>query len=146
MSAEQYQEREEELEIQITPGKQLVDQLIEAKNIKKAYGENVLVENLSFRLPTGGIVGVIGPSGAGKTTLFRMFVDQEKPDSGELIVGETVEFGYVDQNRDSLDSNKTVYEEISGGYDNIEMGGRKINSRAYVARFNFGGTDQQKLV
>jgi energy-dependent translational throttle protein EttA len=146
MAAEQFQDREEEFEIQITPGKHLGDLVIEAKNITKAYGDNVLLENLSFRLPPGGIVGVIGPNGAGKTTLFRMFVDQEKPDSGELVVGETVEFGYVDQNRDALDPNKTVYEEISGGYDNIEMGGRKINSRAYVARFNFGGTDQQKLV
>jgi len=146
MAAEQFQDREEEFEIQITPGKHLGDQVIEAKNITKAYGDNVLVENLSFRLPPGGIVGVIGPNGAGKTTLFRMFVGQEKPDAGELIVGETVEFGYVDQNRDSLDANKTVYEEISGGYDNLEMGGRKINSRAYVARFNFSGTDQQKLV
>jgi len=146
MAAEQFQDRDEEFEIQITPGKHLGDQVIEAKNITKAYGDNVLVENLTFRLPPGGIVGVIGPNGAGKTTLFRMFVGQEKPDSGELIVGETVEFGYVDQNRDSLDPTKTAYEEISGGYDNIEMGGRKINSRAYVARFNFNGTDQQKLV
>jgi ATP-binding cassette ChvD family protein len=146
MASEKFQDREEEFELQIPPGKHLGDQVIEAKNVTKAYGDNVLVENLTFRLPPGGIVGVIGPNGAGKTTLFRMFVGQEKPDAGQLIVGETVELGYVDQNRDALDPNKTVYEEISGGYDNLEMGGRKINSRAYVARFNFSGTDQQKLV
>jgi sulfate-transporting ATPase len=97
-------------------------------------------------LPPGGIVGVIGPNGAGKTTLFRMLVGQEKPDTGELKMGPAVELGYVDQNRDALDPNKTVWEEISGGHDNVEMGGRKVNSRAYVARFNFSGTDQQKLV
>jgi ATP-binding cassette ChvD family protein len=146
MAAEKFLDREEEFELQIPPGKHLGSQVIEATNLTKAYGDNVLIENLTFRLPPGGIVGVIGPNGAGKTTLFRMFVGQEQPDSGKLVVGDTVELGYVDQNRDALDPNKTVYEEISGGYDNLEMGGRKINSRAYVARFNFSGTDQQKLV
>ena len=146
MAAEQYQDREEEFEMQIPPGKPLGDLVIEAKGISKSYDDRVLIDNLSFRLPPGGIVGVIGPNGAGKTTLFRMLVGQEKPDSGELKMGPAVELGYVDQNRDALDPNKTVWEEISGGHDNVEMGGRKVNSRAYVARFNFSGTDQQKLV
>lgn len=146
LSAEAFEDRQEEFEIQIPPGKHLGDLVIEAKSISKSYGDRVLIENLSFRLPAGGIVGVIGPNGVGKTTLFRMLVGQEKPDSGELRVGPTVELGYVDQNRDALDPQKTVYEEISGGYDNLEMGGRRINSRAYVARFNFQGQDQQKPV
>ena len=146
MSRERFQEREDEFEIQIPPGKHLGDLVVECKNISKAYGDNLLVENLSFRLPPGGIVGIIGPNGAGKTTLFRMMVGQEQPDAGELRVGPTVEMGYVDQSRDALDPDKTVYEEISGGHDTLEMGGRKINARAYVARFNFQGSDQQKLV
>jgi ATP-binding cassette ChvD family protein len=146
MSAEAMQDKVEEFEIEIPPGKHLGDLVIEAKNITKSYGDRVLIDNLSFRLPAGGIVGVIGPNGAGKTTLFRMLVSEEKPDSGELKVGQTVELGYVDQNRDALVAEKTIYEEISGGYDNIEMGGRKINSRVYVAKFNFQGTDQQKPV
>jgi ATP-binding cassette ChvD family protein len=146
MSAEAFLDKQEEFEIQIPPGKHLGDLVIEAKGISKAYGDRVLIDNLSFRLPAGGIVGVIGPNGAGKTTLFRMLVGEEKPDAGELKVGQTVELGYVDQNRDALIPEKTIYEEISGGYDNIEMGGRKINSRVYVAKFNFQGTDQQKPV
>jgi sulfate-transporting ATPase len=146
MAAERFEDQQEEFEIQIPPGKHLGELVVEAKNLNKAYGDNVLIENLSFRLPPGGIVGIIGPNGAGKTTLFRMIVGQEKPDGGELRVGPTVELGYVDQNRDALDPAKTVYEEISGGHDTLEMGGRKINSRAYVARFNFTGTDQQKKV
>jgi ATP-binding cassette ChvD family protein len=146
MAAERFEERHDEFEIQIPPGKPLGDLVIEAQGLAKAYGENVLFENMSFRLPAGGIVGVIGPNGAGKTTLFRMIAGQEKPDAGVLRIGPTVELGYVDQNRDALDAKKTVYEEISGGHDTLEMGGRKINSRAYVARFNFQGTDQQKLV
>ncbi len=146
MSAETYQDRQEEFEIQIPPGKHLGDLVIEAKNVSKGYGDNLLMENLNFRLPAGGIVGVIGPNGAGKTTLVRMLMGEEQPDTGELRVGTTVELGYVDQTRDALDADKTVFEEISGGYDNLEMGGRKIPSRAYVARFNFQGTDQQKLV
>jgi ATP-binding cassette ChvD family protein len=146
LASEKFQERDEEFEIQIPPGKHLGTLVVEAKNLTKAYGDRVLFENLSFRLPPGGIVGIIGPNGAGKTTLFRLITGQEKPDSGELKVGDTVEMGYVDQNRDALDAEKTVYEEISGGHDNLEMGGRKINSRAYVARFNFQGPDQQKKV
>src|SRR5206468_11462991 len=128
------------------PGKHLGDLVVETVNLSKGYGDRLLIDNLNFRLPPGGIVGVIGPNGAGKTTLFRMIVGQEQPDSGELRVGPTVELGYVDQNRDALDADHTVYEEISGGHDTLEMGGRKINSRAYVARFNFTGTDQQKRV
>ncbi len=146
MSREQQQDREAELEIQIPPGKHLGDLVIEAKNISKSYGDNILIENLSFRLPPGGIVGVIGANGVGKTTLFRMFMGAEKPDSGEIRIGDTVELGYVDQNRDALKPGSTVYEEISGGHDTIEMGNRKMNARSYVARFNFQGQDQQKKV
>lgn len=146
MSAERFEERPDEFEIQIPPGKHLGDLVVDAKNVSKAFGDRLLIDNLSFRLPAGGIVGVIGPNGAGKTTLFRMMTGEEKPDSGELRVGPTVELGYVDQNRDALDPEKTLYEEISGGNDHLEMGGRKINSRAYVSRFNFKGTDQEKKV
>ncbi len=116
------------------------------KNVSKGYGEQVLMENLSFRLPPGGIVGVIGPNGAGKTTLFRMITGEEKPDKGTVKIGDTVELGYVDQNRDALTAENNVFEEISGGHDTLEMGGRKINARAYLARFNFTGPDQQKKV
>src|SRR5487761_1224494 len=146
MSAERFEDRQEEFEIQIPPGKHLGDLVIEASHVSKGYDERVLIDDLSFRLPAGGIVGIIGPNGAGKTTLFRMLVGQEQPDAGELRVGPTVELGYVDQNRDALDADKTVFEEISGGYDNLDMGDRRIPSRAYVARFNFQGSDQQKLV
>jgi ATP-binding cassette ChvD family protein len=146
LSAERFEERPDEFEIQIPPGKHLGDLVVEAKKLVKGYGDRVLIDNLDFRLPAGGIVGVIGPNGAGKTTLFRMIVGQEQPDGGELRVGPTVELGYVDQNRDALDADKSVYEEISGGHDNLEMGGRKINSRAYVNRFNFRGPDQEKKV
>jgi len=146
LSAERFEEKLDEFEIQIPPGKHLGDLVVEAVNLNKGYGENLLIDNLNFRLPAGGIVGVIGPNGAGKTTLFRMIMGQEKPDSGELRIGTTVELGYVDQNRDSLAADKTVYEEISDGLDNLEMGGRKINSRAYVNRFNFRGPDQEKKV
>ena len=146
MSAEAFEDHEDELEIQIPPGKHLGDLVVEFKNVSKGYGELLLVDNLSFRLPAGGIVGVIGPNGAGKTTLFRMIVGQDTADKGEVRVGDTVELGYVDQNRDALQAESTVFDEISGGLDNIEMGNRKMNSRAYVARFNFTGTDQQKKV
>jgi energy-dependent translational throttle protein EttA len=146
MLAEKFQDREEEFEIQIPPGKKLGELVVEAQAVSKAYGDNLLFENFSFRLPAGGIVGVIGPNGAGKTTLFRLITGQEQPDSGALRVGPTAEMGYVDQNRDALEPESTVFEEISGGHDTIEMGGRKINARAYVARFNFTGTDQQKQV
>ncbi len=146
MASERFEERPDEFEIQIPPGKHLGELVIEAQNISKAYGDQLLIENLNFHLPAGGIVGVIGPNGAGKTTLFRMIVGQEQPDEGCLRVGETVELGYVDQNRDALEPDKTVYEEISGGNDLLEMGGRKINSRAFVSRFNFRGPDQEKKV
>jgi ATP-binding cassette ChvD family protein len=146
LSAERFEERPEEFEIQIPPGKHLGDLVVEAKNLTKGYGDRLLIDDLNFRLPAGGIVGVIGPNGAGKTTLFRMIVGQEKPDSGELRLGPTVELGYVDHNRDALAPDKTVYEEISGGHDHLEMGGRKFNSRAYVNRFNFRGPDQEKKV
>ena len=146
MSGEQFEERPDEFEIQIPPGKHLGDLVIEADRVSKAYGDQQLIENLSFRLPAGGIVGVIGANGAGKTTLFRLIVGQEKPDKGSMRVGPTVEFGYVDQNRDALAADKTVYEEISGGLDTLSMGGRTVNARAYTARFNFRGPDQEKKV
>jgi len=146
MSAEKYADREDEFEIQIPPGKHLGELVVEADKVSKAYGDKVLFEDFSFRLPAGGIVGIIGPNGAGKTTLFRMIIGQEKADSGTIRIGPTVEMGYVDQSRDALDPNLSVYEEISGGHDTLDMGGRSINSRAYVARFNFSGQDQQKKV
>jgi ATP-binding cassette ChvD family protein len=146
LSRQQFEERTEELEIQIPPGKHLGDLVIEAQRLTKGYGDRVLMEDLSFRLPPGGIVGVIGPNGAGKTTLFRMIMGEETPDHGQLRIGPTVELGYVDQSRDALHSDLTVYQEISGGHDTLEMGGRKINARAYVSRFNFRGPDQEKKV
>jgi len=146
MAAEQFQDKPEELEIQIPPGPRLGDMVVEGVNLSKAYGDRLVFENVNFRLPPGGIVGIIGPNGAGKTTLLRMLMGQEQPDEGELKIGETVEMGYVDQSRDDLDPNHSVYEEISGGHDTLDMGGRKMNSRAYVSRFNFSGTDQQKKV
>jgi len=136
----------QDLEIFIPPGPRLGQVVIEAQGIRKAYGENVLFENLEFRLPAGGIVGVIGPNGAGKTTLFRMIVGQEKPDAGTIRLGETVKLAYVDQSRDVLTATKTVFDEISDGSDVIQLGTRQVNSRAYVARFNFQGADQQKKV
>ena len=144
--AQQTEARSRELEIYIPPGPRLGDIVIEATGVTKAYGDNILVENMSFALPPGGIVGVIGPNGAGKTTLFRMITGQEQPDGGTIRVGETVTLGYVDQSRDVLDANKTIWQEISDGQDLIELGKRQVNSRAYVARFNFSGTDQQKRV
>jgi ATP-binding cassette ChvD family protein len=146
MAAEQFQDRPEELEIQIPPGPRLGDMVVEAVNVGKSYGDRVLFENVNFRLPPGGIVGIIGPNGAGKTTLLRMLMGQEEPDEGELKIGPTVELGYVDQSRDDLVAEHTVYEEISGGHDTLEMGGRTMNARAYVSRFNFTGPDQQKKV
>ncbi|TWU33342.1 energy-dependent translational throttle protein EttA [Novipirellula artificiosorum] len=146
MSAQSFEDRPDELEIQIPSGRHLGDLVIEGKNIHKAYGDNVLMDDLSFRLPAGGIVGVIGPNGAGKTTLFRMITGQEKPDSGVIRVGDTVDLGYVDQSRDSLTAENSVFQEISGGHDTIVMGGRNIAARAYVARFNFKGPDQEKKV
>lgn len=136
----------EDREIYIPPGPRLGDIVIRAENISKAYGDNLLYENLTVDIPPGAIVGIIGPNGAGKTTLFRMIVGQEKPDSGALTVGSTVKLAYVDQSRDALDPNKSVWEEISGGADQLQLGDRLINSRAYAARFNFAGSDQQKKV
>ncbi|HTY70395.1 MAG TPA: ATP-binding cassette domain-containing protein, partial [Alphaproteobacteria bacterium] len=136
----------EEIAIQIAPGPRLGNLVIEAEHLRKGFGNNLLIEDLSFRLPPGGIVGVIGPNGAGKTTLFRMIVGQDKPDSGTLKIGDTVKLGYVDQSRDTLAADKTVWEEISNGADTIEIGTRKMPSRAYVASFNFKGSDQQKKV
>ncbi len=133
-------------EIVIPPGPRLGNIVIEAEGLNKAYGERLLIENLDFKLPPGGIVGVIGPNGAGKTTLFRMITGQEQPDSGALRVGDTVKLGYVDQSRDSLDADKTVWQEISGGTDVIYLGKRAVPSRAYVGAFNFKGSDQQKKV
>ncbi len=138
--------RARELEIYIPPGPRLGDMVIEAKDVNKAYGDNLLIDGMSFSLPAGGIVGVIGPNGAGKTTLFRMITGEEQPDSGAFRVGPTVKLGYVDQSRDTLHANKNIWEEISGGNDMIELGKRQVNSRAYVARFNFSGADQQKRV
>jgi energy-dependent translational throttle protein EttA len=146
MVAQEEKDREDELEIQIPAGPHLGAQVIEFKNVNKAYGDKVLFEDLSFRLPPGGIVGIIGPNGAGKTTLFRLITGQEKQDSGEIVVGKTVELGYVDQSRDSLNNNLSVYQEISEGNENLEMGKRKMNARAYVNRFNFRGPDQEKKV
>lgn len=137
--------RREDLEIHIPPGPRLGDVVIEADKVSKAYGEKLLVEDMTFALPPGGIVGVIGPNGAGKTTLFRMITADEKPDSGQIRIGETVQLAYVDQSR-TLDPAKSIWEEISGGQDTIKLGNREVNSRAYVGRFNFSGSDQQKKV
>ncbi len=133
-------------EIFIASGPRLGDLVIEAQNVNKAYGDKLLVEGMTFMLPPGGIVGVIGPNGAGKTTLFRMITSQETPDSGAIRIGETVKLAYVDQSRDALDPNKNIWEMISDGQEVIPIGSRQINSRAYVSRFNFSGTDQQKKV
>jgi ATPase subunit of ABC transporter with duplicated ATPase domains len=133
------------LEIHIPPGPRLGDIVVQAEGVSKGYGDNLLVENMKFSLPPGGIVGVIGPNGAGKTTLFRMITKQEEPDAGTIRVGETVALAYVDQSR-TLDPEKSIWEEISGGTDLLMLGKREVNSRAYVGRFNFSGSDQQKKV
>jgi ATP-binding cassette ChvD family protein len=143
---ESFEQRAAKLEIAIPPGPRLGDVVVEADHVKKGYGDRVLIDDLSFKLPRGGIVGVIGPNGAGKTTLFRMIAGQEKPDSGTLRVGDTVTLAYVDQSRETLEAKKTVWEEIAGGADTIDLGGRAVQSRAYVASFNFKGSDQQKRV
>ncbi len=146
MLNEQSEARARELEIYIPPGPRLGQIVIEADGVSKAYGANLLVEGMTFRLPPGGIVGIIGPNGAGKTTLFRMITEQEQPDAGTIRVGETVKLAYVDQSRDVLDANKSIWEEISEGRDTVQLGPREVNSRAYVGRFNFSGSDQQKKV
>ena len=144
--AQEKERANEEREIFIPPGPRLGDIVIRAENLSKAYGDNLLYENLTVDVPPGAIIGIIGPNGAGKTTLFRMIVGQEQPDAGTLTVGSTVKLAYVDQSRDTLDGNKTVWEEISGGAEQMQLGERLVNSRAYVGRFNFAGQDQQKKV
>jgi ATP-binding cassette ChvD family protein len=146
--SQEHEKRREELEIYIPPGPRLGDVVVEVKGVSKAYGDRVLFEHLTFELPPGGIVGVIGPNGAGKTTLLKLIIGAEQPDAGTFKIGETVQLGYIDQMRDTLNPDKTVWEEISGGEDTLTLGARtvRVNSRAYVASFNFLGSDQQKKV
>ncbi|WP_306535141.1 energy-dependent translational throttle protein EttA [Geobacter sp.] len=144
--SQESEKRSKDLEIYIPPGPRLGDIVIEADNVSKAYGDRLLFEGMSFRLPPGGIVGIIGPNGAGKTTLFRMVTGQESPDYGTIRIGDTVKIAYVDQSRDALDPNKSIWEEISGGQETLQLGKVNVNSRAYVSRFNFSGSDQQKKV
>jgi len=144
--SQETEKRREDLEIYIPPGPRLGNLVMEAKDLSKAYGEKLLFEGMNFTLPPGGIVGVIGPNGAGKTTLFRVITSQEKADRGTIRIGETVKLAYVDQSRDLLDPEKTIWQEISGGQDTMMLGSRELNSRAYVARFNFPGAEQQKKV
>ncbi|WP_028298263.1 energy-dependent translational throttle protein EttA [Olivibacter sitiensis] len=146
LASEETKEREERLELFIPPGPRLGNTVIEASNVSKSYGDKVLFDDLSFSLPPAGIVGIIGPNGAGKTTLFRLITGQEKPDNGNFRVGETVALGYVDQLHHDLDPEKTVWENVTGGHDNVVLGNRTVNSRAYVSKFNFNGADQQKKV
>jgi ATP-binding cassette ChvD family protein len=144
--ATESEKRAGDLEIYLPPGPRLGDIVVRAEKVRKAYGDNLLVDGLSFSLPPGGIVGVIGPNGAGKTTLFRMITGQEEPDGGTIRIGETVKLAYVDQSRDVLDEEKSVWEVIAEGHDTVTLGKRHVNSRAYVGRFNFSGSDQQKKV
>ncbi len=146
LSSQEFQKRNETQELYIPPGPRLGEVVVEAENLRKGFGDRLLIDNLSFNLPPGGIVGIIGPNGAGKTTLFRMIAGQEKPDAGELRVGDTVQLAYVEQFRDKLDGNKNVWEVISEGQDILRVGKFEMPSRAYVGRFNFKGSDQQKLV
>ena len=146
MLNETVKEKEAKIEIPIPNGPRLGNEVIEANDIAKGYDENLLYENMNFKLPPAGIVGVIGPNGAGKTTLFRMIMDEESPDKGEISIGSTVKIGYVDQRHKSIDPNKSVWDVISEGNEVIEIGGQSINSRAYVSKFNFNGADQQKKV
>ncbi|MGD8689676.1 MAG: energy-dependent translational throttle protein EttA [Gammaproteobacteria bacterium] len=146
LASTDFQKRNETQELYIPPGPRLGDVVVEAKGVRKGFGDRLLVDDLNFNLPPGGIVGVIGPNGAGKTTLFRMMTGQQQPDHGELRIGETVQLAYVDQSRDSLNDSKTVWEEISDGQDIIQVGSYETPSRAYVGRFNFKGTDQQKRI
>ncbi|MGN8224434.1 energy-dependent translational throttle protein EttA [Gracilimonas sp. BCB1] len=143
--SEEHEKRRDDMEIFIPAGPRLGDKVIVADQVTKGFEERLLIEDMNFKLPPGGIVGVIGPNGAGKTTLFKMITGQEEPDNGKMITGETVKLGYIDQKR-PLDPSKTIWEEISGGQDTIKLGNREVNSRAYVARFNFSGSDQQKKV
>ncbi|MDR9419582.1 energy-dependent translational throttle protein EttA [Gracilimonas sp.] len=145
MLSEEHEKRRDDMEIFIPAGPRLGDKVIVAKDVRKGFEDRLLIEDMNFSLPPGGIVGVIGPNGAGKTTLFKMITGEEEPDKGQLVTGDTVELGYVNQKR-PLDPNKTIWEEISDGHDLIKLGNREVNSRAYVARFNFSGSDQQKKV
>ena len=144
--SQEYEKRREEMEIYIPPGPRLGNVVIELNNVTKAYGDRILFDNFSMSVPAGGIVGIVGANGAGKTTLLRMITGQEKPDKGTIKIGETVKLAYVDQSRESLDGEKNVWEEISGGAEQLDLGGHKRNSRGYVSSFNFAGSDQQKLV
>jgi len=146
LASKEFQKRSETQEIYIPPGERLGDQVVEVKNIAKGFGDRLLYENVSFNVPKGAIVGIIGPNGAGKTTLFRMITGEQKPDAGEVIVGESVKVAYVGQIRDTLDDKKTVWEEVSGGLDIMKVGDYEVPSRAYIGRFNFKGSDQQKRV
>ena len=146
LNSQEFQQRNETQELYIPPGPRLGELVVEADNLSKRFGDKLLYEDLSFKIPQGAIVGIIGPNGAGKTTLFRLISGQDQPDSGQLRVGETVELAYVDQSRDSLDDSKTVWEEISDGLDMIQVGRYEVASRAYVGRFNFKGSDQQKFI
>ena len=146
LAAREFDAREESIDLQIPPGPELGARVLAVKDLRKGYGERVLIDGLSFELPRGGIVGVIGPNGAGKTTLFRMIIGEEQPDAGTLKLGESVVVSYVDQNRETLDGTKTVFEEVSGGHDFLEFGKFRLHSRAYLGRFNFKGSDQQKKV
>jgi ATPase subunit of ABC transporter with duplicated ATPase domains len=146
MLSQESEKRAQDLEIYIPPGPRLGQVVIEANDVRKIYGDRLIVEGMTFRLPPGGIVGVIGPNGAGKTTLFRMVTGQEKADGGTIRLGETAKLAYVDQSRDALRGEKSVWEEISEGRETVALGTREVNSRAYVARFNFHGPDQQKKV
>jgi ATPase subunit of ABC transporter with duplicated ATPase domains len=137
---------ERELEIAIPPGPRLGDQVIEVEGLRKGFGDRLLIEDLTFSLPRSGIVGIIGPNGAGKTTLFRMITGEQSPDAGSITIGDTVVLSYVDQSRDALRADKTVFQEITDGVEAIKVGGREVPARAYVASFNFRGSDQQKLV
>ncbi len=146
MLGEDAKQKEEKLELFIPAGQRLGTKVIEAHDVSKAFGDKLLYENLNFSLPQGGIVGIIGPNGAGKTTLFKLITGQLKPDTGSFDVGETVEIGYLDQEHDTLDPNKSVFEIISGGTETMLLGGKQINSRAFVSKFNFAGADQEKKV
>jgi len=146
LNSVEYQKRNETNEIYIPPGERLGDNVIEFKNVSKAFGDRLLIDDLSFKIPPGAIVGIIGPNGAGKSTLFKLITGKEKPDSGEIVIGQTVKMAFVDQLRDALDGSKTVWQEISGGADIITIGKYETQSRAYIGRFNFKGADQQKIV
>lgn len=146
LAAQGFELRKDDISIQIPPGPRLGDRVLRVSGLSKGYGGRLLIDNCDFELPRGGIVGVIGPNGTGKTTLFRMIIGQEQPDAGRIELGETVQLSYVDQHRDALDDEKTVFEEISGGNEELQLGDRRINARAYLSRFNFRGPQQQKLV